>query len=89
MAADMVQIIREDDIRPLFLFASLLVVHDMIQAPTELLAVYEKAMPGWCADKQKLAAMSSTADNATAQVFSALKEQRMWNNTILVIALPL
>ena len=86
LAADMVELIRADDTRPLFLFASLLVVHWPLQAPAELVAHYERAQPDWCPQKHILAAMSSTADNATAQIVGALKEQNMWNNTVLVFA---
>jgi arylsulfatase B len=86
LAADMCSIIRAEDARPLFLFASLLVVHEPLQAPPELVAQYERAHPDWCPRKHTLAAMSSTADNATAQIVAALKEQGMWTNTVLVFA---
>jgi hypothetical protein len=70
------------DPRPLFLFASLIVVHYPIEAPPELVAQYEKSQPEWCKTKQTIAAMSSIADNVTAEIVGALKEQHMWNNTV-------
>lgn len=85
-ASDICSIIRDEDTRPLFLFASLLVVHEPLQAPAELIAQYESAQPSWCPKKHIIAAMSSTADNFTAQIVGALKQQRMWNNSVLVFA---
>jgi hypothetical protein len=84
MAADMVEIIKRHSVdpRPLFLFASLIVVHYPIEAPPELVAQYEKSQPEWCKTKQTIAAMSSIADNVTAEIVGALKEQHMWNNTV-------
>ena len=86
MMADMVNIIRRHkaDPRPLFLFASLTVVHAPIEAPPDLVARYAKSQPQWCKTKQTIGAMASIADNATAQIVGALKGEDMWQNTVLV-----
>jgi hypothetical protein len=43
-----------------------------------MLAVYREQQPDWCPKKQSIAAMATIADNVTAQILSALKEQEMW-----------
>ena len=88
LASDMVEIIQRypADPRPLFLYASMIVVHAPIEAPADMVAVYEKSQPQWCVTKQTIAAMSSAADNVTAQLVAALKVQRMWPNTVLVFS---
>lgn len=64
--------------RALFLYASLHVIHNPIEAPSELVAIYRQRQPEWCQKKHTLAAMVSVADNVTAQIVGALTEQAMW-----------
>ena len=49
-----------------------------VEAPPQLVAVYQQRQPEWCKKKQTLAAMVSVADNVTAQIVDALTEQAMW-----------
>lgn len=74
------------DPRPLFLYASLHVVHNPIEAPAEFVSLYTESQPDWCPKKQTIAAMASVADNVTAQIVAALRRQSMWSNTLLVFS---
>ena len=89
-AADMVEIISRGaadhprhDPRPLFLYASLHVVHKPAEAPAAFVDHYNAT--GWCAKRRTVAAMASVADNVTAQLVGALQRvPGAWENTVLV-----
>jgi leishmanolysin-like peptidase len=91
-AADMVEIISRaaadhprHDPRPLFLYASLHVVHNPAEAPAAFVARYNAT--GWCAKRRTVAAMASVADNVTAQLVAALQRvPGAWENTVLVVS---
>eukprot|EP00660_Eupelagonema_oceanica_P015113 gene15113-18472_t len=69
---DLVGIVRgHDPSRGLFLYASLHVVHNPIEAPAEFEAPY--AATGWCTKRRSIAAMVSVADNVTARLVGALR----------------
>eukprot|EP00040_Diaphanoeca_grandis_P033414 m.204676 g.204676 ORF g.204676 m.204676 type:complete len:536 (+) comp32896_c0_seq1:391-1998(+) len=85
-ATDMVGIINRQphDPRPLFLYAALHTVHQPIEAPDNFVNLY--ANEPWCSKKKTIAGMVSVADNVTAQLVTALRQQHMWSTTVMVVS---
>ena len=83
----MVAIIKQEDPRPLFLYAALHVAHEPLEAPAPLISMYAAAEPTWCKSKATIAAMATVADDTTGVLVDALKATRgMWSNTVLVFS---
>ena len=70
--------------RPLFLYLPLHNVHAPIEAPQEWLDVYP--VNSTCKKRRVYQAMVSVADNVTGTVMELMKQNNMWDNTILVVS---
>ena len=69
---------------PFFLYLPLHNVHGPFQAPQEWLNIYPTG--SICEKKLTIQAMVSVADNVTGHVVELLKENDMWNNTIMIVS---
>jgi arylsulfatase A-like enzyme len=67
---------------PLFLYLAFSAVHTPLQVPDEYFSLYDNS--GWSAPRKTYAAMLSAADEALGNVTQALKDQGMWDDTVVV-----
>ena len=69
---------------PLFLYLAYQAVHTPLQVPAQYLAQYE-SMPGWSNNRKIYAGMLTAVDDGIAAIVQALKEQGLWDNTLMII----
>ncbi len=69
---------------PFFLYLPLHNVHGPFQAPEEWLNKYAKNST--CAFRHTYQAMVSVADNVTGDLVQLLKQNKMWDNTIMIVS---
>ena len=69
---------------PLFLYLPLHNIHGPIEAPKEWLDLYKENST--CSKRRTIQAMVSVADNVTGHVVELLKNNSMWENTIMVVS---
>ena len=70
--------------QPLFLYLSLHNIHGPFEAPQEWLNLY--STESVCAKRRTIQAMVSVADNVTGHLVELLKNNSMWENTIMVVS---
>ena len=75
---------KHDPGTPLFLYLPLHNIHGPIEAPQEWLDIYP--VNSTCAQRRKIQAMVSVADDVTGHVVELLKKKGMWENTVFVVS---
>ena len=70
--------------QPLFLYLALHNIHSPIEAPQEWLDLYPE--DSMCSERRTIQAMVSVADNVTGHLVELLKNNSMWENTIMVVS---
>jgi arylsulfatase A-like enzyme len=73
----------EKDQKPLFLYLAYQAVHDPDQVPEEYRKPYDNHS-GWGKNRKTYAGMLTAADEGVAKVIQALKDTRLWEDTVVI-----
>lgn len=83
LTEEAVRFIKRNRTRPFFLYLAYNAVHAPKQAPVEDIARYRKQFPDISEDRVILMAMLNHLDQGVGQVVQTLKQEDVWDNTLL------
>eukprot|EP00618_Florenciella_parvula_P012680 CAMPEP_0119541914 /NCGR_PEP_ID=MMETSP1344-20130328/53251_1 /TAXON_ID=236787 /ORGANISM="Florenciella parvula, Strain CCMP2471" /LENGTH=784 /DNA_ID=CAMNT_0007586015 /DNA_START=147 /DNA_END=2498 /DNA_ORIENTATION=- len=82
-----IQILREHDVRePLFLYLAFNAVHSPVSSPHETYSMYPEIKNIVHPERKRFAAALRLVDDAVADLVSTLKEEALYDNTLLIIS---